>query len=908
MATITLAQSEYHSVPCDDAYVYTLTSGKVEVYACTLEGSANYHKMFLAVIGPGEVFFPLLEAQSPLKISVFAMTDAEILEAETAQTPPDIFAEMASRWFKKLSDLPWLRYLVGINDDVVSRWFSETVFDETGQASFGASFQASLGTVKETFLFNQEILSILISARFSADERRAGERAENRAKQRVKTMFAAIASILSTEYTWFDRIKDSAMNLDDPISFAVRMVARHFGMATETVKLPPDMTSKMDSLTLMRRLVKKANMQTRLVTLPKDWYKSDAGTLLGYYGENREIIAIISEGIGKYRLFNASTPQGLKVNAAVAARIQQDAFVCYPGLSAKKLNFRDLLRFALKHVWKHDWLTIWGLSALSGILAFVLPMVTATVFQDIIPINDRQALGTVTQVMLVSGFTTAVLGLVRSVAFMRVKSYVALVESALWSRLLSLPARFFRQYEMGDLLNRMQGAPIIMGLLDNNLLSAIFDSLFSFCSLVLMFYYSSELSWRVIIPWGVYIVLSAFVYKKLLFLSEKKIEAMNKTSALTLQILSGLSKFKLQGAESSAFHLWTRVFREEWSWKLKMRWRQSFVSILNIVQPTLMTMAVYWFVMEPVRADPSAQPFLTVSKFMGFQAAFAGFNATLVSLIPYAANIFTAKPYIENLKPILEAEPEVTEDKMDAATLSGDVEIKNVFFSYDPGLPMVLKGISLHVRPGESVAFVGSSGCGKSTLIRLLLGFETPTQGAIYFDGQALAGLNVSSVRSQMGVVLQNGQLMSGDIFTNIVGTLPLTENDAWEAARMVGLDRDIENMPMGMHTMISEGAGNISGGQRQRILLARSLANRPKIIILDEATSALDNTTQSIVTESMKAIRATKITVAHRLSTIEDADRIFVMQDGVVAEEGNYETLMKRDGLFAKLAKRQME
>lgn len=332
------------------------------------------------------------------------------------------------------------------------------------------------------------------------------------------------------------------------------------------------------------------------------------------------------------------------------------------------------------------------------------------------------------------------------------------------------------------------------------------------------------------------------------------------------------------------------------------------MTILNTVQPTIMAMAVYWFVTGPIRGEPSKPPLLSVSEFMGFQAAFAGFNATLVSLIPYVATIFTVKPYLENLKPILEAEPEVTEDKEDAPSLSGDIEIKNVFYSYGPDLPLVLKGISLHVQPGESVAFVGASGCGKSTLMRLLLGFETPTQGAIYFDGQALAGLNVSSVRTQMGVVLQNGQLLAGDIFTNIVGTSPLTQDDAWEAARMVGLDRDIENMPMGMHTMISEGAGNISGGQRQRILLARSLANRPKIIILDEATSALDNTTQAIVTKSMNAIRATRITVAHRLSTIKDADRIFVMQDGIIAEEGDYETLMKQDGLFAKLARRQME
>jgi ATP-binding cassette subfamily C protein len=319
-------------------------------------------------------------------------------------------------------------------------------------------------------------------------------------------------------------------------------------------------------------------------------------------------------------------------------------------------------------------------------------------------------------------------------------------------------------------------------------------------------------------------------------------------------------------------------------------------------------MVVYWFVTSPVRDNPSALPLLPVADFMGFQAAFAGFNATLVSLVPCVVNIFAVTPHIKNIKPILEAEPEVTDDKAEAPALSGDIEVKDVYFRYAPDLPMVLKGISFRVKPGESVAFVGGSGCGKSTLLRLLLGFETPVQGAVYFDGQGFSNLNVTSVRSQMGVVLQNGQLMSGDIFTNIVGTSPLTLNDAWEVARMVGLDRDIENMPMGMNTMVSEGAGNISGGQKQRILIARSLVNRPKIIVLDEATSALDDTTQALVTESVNKVKATRITVAHRLSTIRNADRIFVMQDGMIAEEGDYETLMKMGGIFARLAKRQIE
>jgi ATP-binding cassette subfamily C protein len=898
MPVITIKQGEYSNIPCDDQSAYALKSGSVEIYACTPEGSKNYHKEFLAALGPQEVFFSCMEHGAPFEISIFAIADAEISVTGIDRMKPEILAEMAGRWFKKLTDLQWVSYLVGMGDEVLLRWDRGAFFD----GARGGSYDA----VKEALIFNQKTLAALISGRFAAYESHAEERAEGWTKQRVKTMFAAMSSIISAENREFEG-GELVLDADDPIRFAVKVVARRFGVASENIKLPPDVASKMDPLTLMRRLVAKANIQMRLVTLPKGWHKSDAGTLIGYYGDESEAAALIPESSRRYRLVSASNPHGIRVNEAVASKVRSDAFVCYPGLPPKTLDTKDILRFAIKNTWGRDWWTIWLVSLLSGVLAIVMPMITSTIFKDIIPINDRQALGTVTQVMLVSGFTTAVLALVRSIAFRRVKSHSYLVEYAMWSRLLSLPSRFFRHYEVGNLLNRMQGVPMITELLDNTLLSALFDFLFSFTSLILMFYYSFKLSLWVMLPWVAYLAISAAAYKKLVFFAGKRVNAANETSARTLQILSGLSKFKLQGLEDAAFCMWTQKFGEEWRWTLKTHWREGFVKILNSVQPIITTMVVYWFAVGPMRTDPSLSPLLPVAAFMGFQAAFSGFNASLVTLIPYVAKIFAVAPYVKNIKPVLEAEPEVSDDKAEAGALSGDIEVKNAYFSYADDSPMVLKGLSFHVRPGESVAFVGSSGCGKSTLFRLLLGFETPTQGAVYFDGQDLAGLSVSSVRSQMGVVLQDGQLMSGDIFTNIVGTSPLTLDDAWNAARMVGLDRDIEDMPMGMHTVISEGGGNISGGQRQRILLARSLVGRPKIILLDEATSALDNVTQAIVTESMKEINATRITVAHRLSTVRDADRILVIQDGTIAEEGDYEALMKRDGVFARLARRQM-
>lgn len=292
---------------------------------------------------------------------------------------------------------------------------------------------------------------------------------------------------------------------------------------------------------------------------------------------------------------------------------------------------------------------------------------------------------------------------------------------------------------------------------------------------------------------------------------------------------------------------------------------------------------------------------------LAFQAAFTGFNLTFRQVLPLINRFCQIRPQIDNLKPILETEPEIAEDKVDADVLTGNIEVRNLTFSYVEGGPNILNDVSFQIEAGENVAIVGGSGCGKSTLLRLLLGFEKPKSGAVYYDGQDLSELSVSSVRSQMGVVLQNGQLMSGDLFMNIVGTSTLTMDDAWRAAEAAGIADDIKNMPMGMQTIISEGSTNISGGQRQRILIARALAANPSIMIFDEATSALDNKTQAIVTESLNKLHTTRIVVAHRLSTIKDCDRVIVLDKGRIAKSGTFDELVARGGLFANLVSRQV-
>jgi ABC-type bacteriocin/lantibiotic exporter with double-glycine peptidase domain len=285
---------------------------------------------------------------------------------------------------------------------------------------------------------------------------------------------------------------------------------------------------------------------------------------------------------------------------------------------------------------------------------------------------------------------------------------------------------------------------------------------------------------------------------------------------------------------------------------------------------------------------------------MIFLHATIGASSSLLAIVD-------AFPAYERTKPILEALPEVTETKTDPGDLSGRIELSHVSFRYKADGPLVLVDFSLQIKAGEFVALVGPSGSGKSTLMRLLLGFETPESGKLYYDGQDLAGLDMRAVRRQCGVVLQNGRLMPGDIYQNIVGTSLLTLEDAWEAARMAGLEKDIYEMPMGMHTVLGEGSSTLSGGQRQRLMIARAIVAKPRIVLLDEATSALDNRTQAIVTRSLEGLKATRIVIAHRLSTVQRAERICVVVKGRLVQSGTFEELAGRPGPFAELARRQL-
>lgn len=470
--------------------------------------------------------------------------------------------------------------------------------------------------------------------------------------------------------------------------------------------------------------------------------------------------------------------------------------------------------------WRGDYYYILLASVIAGLIPLLTPVITKSIFGDIIPIQDKQGLTTLTQVIMVAGFTSAAVAMVRSVAVLRITSHLDMAtEAALWSRLLSLPADFFKRYQTGELLQRMSGIDAIKSLVTGELVGGVFNTVFSLWSILLMCWYSLQLTGVALLVWIVFFAVTAVIYRQVFKYQKNLVEAGNKTAGQVVQIFNGLAKFRSQGAEEQAFYLWAKCFGEQWRWNLKLRWQNNYSGIINSLQPLILCMILYYTTVDMMAKSAAAgQAAMTYAEFLGFEAAFSAFNATLVNMIPLAAKIFSVRPHIENLRPILEAEPEYSEEKIEAGYLTGEIEIRNLSFAYNKDAQDVLRDIDLFIKAGESVAIVGRSGCGKSTLVRLLLGFEKPRTGAVYYDNLDLNDLSLTSVRSQMGVVLQDGKLLAGSIFDNIVGTTAMTMDDAWLAAKRVGLDKDIQEMPMGMYTAISEGSGNISGGQRQRI------------------------------------------------------------------------------------------
>jgi NHLM bacteriocin system ABC transporter ATP-binding protein len=469
-------------------------------------------------------------------------------------------------------------------------------------------------------------------------------------------------------------------------------------------------------------------------------------------------------------------------------------------------------------------------------------------------------------------------------------------------RLLSLPATFFTDFSTAELGTTVLGVSVVQETLSGVMTTAALGLFAGLANLVLVYFYDVRLALiaTALVLAGVLVCAVAggveVRLQRRLYTHEQRL------SSRVFQLLTAVPKLRVAAAEDRAFGVWSSEFLRARSVRVSARRVQNFVTTFNAGFPLVASVIVFAVVAGPMLGQVAVPAFL---------AFFAAFNLLLASVLQFTGAAITAMnvvPMLERLRPILAAEPEEHAGKADPGELSGRIELSRVSFRYGEDGPLVLNEVDVSIEPGEFVAIVGPTGSGKSTILRLLLGFESPSSGTVLYDGQDLHELDIGAVRRQCGVVLQNSALLAGDIKTNIIGSTDHTIDDAWDAAGMAGIADDIANMPMGMHTVLSEGTNTLSGGQRQRIMIARALVSHPRIVLFDEATSALDNPTQKIVTESTRQLNATRVVIAHRLSTIRDADRIVVLDRGRVVQQGKYHELLEdTGGLFARLARRQI-
>ena len=682
-----------------------------------------------------------------------------------------------------------------------------------------------------------------------------------------------------------------------PVYFALLNIADFMGVFVTA----PEREAEPDEPLTVTQAAEKCRLRVRQVQLRGAWWKEDGGPFLTFLCGGGVPVALIPDSPGRYRLFRAGERRGTIVSDDIAETIEKHAYSIYAPLDAGGVGLKQLVRFSLKRFWKRDLAFTLASGAVGGLLGLSVPLATGILFDSIVPARQSGQILWIALLIALAGFTSFVFQVARSYSLLRMEGKLDIgLESALWDRLLNLPVEFFRDYSAGDLANRAFGITKIRKTLSESVVNALLACLFSLFSLILIFLYSAAVGWVVL---TCLVCLTAAAGAFFIVLKEpfqEKVMKSGKLEGLLIQLIRGYHKFIITGSQGVAFALWHKPFSSVKQKEAELDSKLAALEAVFAVFPILAAVGFY-------AAAYYGSPDLDAGKYLALYAAFCTITSSFSELLQSIMGFLKAIPQYERIRPIFECATEVNEHKKNPGKLQGEMTLSHVTFRYPDGRKNVVEDLSLRVRQGEMVALVGGSGSGKSTILKLLLGFEQPLSGTVFYDGMDLSSLDAHAVRTQIGTVIQNAQLMSDSIYKNIVGSTNLSIEDAWAAARLVRLDRDIEEMPMGMHTFLNEGGRTLSGGQRQKILLARALVKHPRILFLDEATSALDNSAQAAVTESLTRFNITRVVIAHRLSTVMTADTIYVLQDGRIVQTGSYTELMACPGPFREFAKRQI-
>ncbi|MGA5797505.1 NHLP bacteriocin export ABC transporter permease/ATPase subunit [Streptomyces cellulosae] len=678
---------------------------------------------------------------------------------------------------------------------------------------------------------------------------------------------------------------------------ACELVARAAGI---TLASPAQSGTGADRLDPVEQVALASRLRTRVVRLEGRWWRDDVGPLVGHRALSGAPVALLWRR-GGYVAVHPSTGRETPVEKANAEEFEPRAVMFYRPLPERRLSPLRLMRFCMGGT-RGD---LTGL-ILSGLVTVVLgalvPLATGRVLGEYVPKAQTDLIVQVCLAVILSSVVAAAFMLLQNLTLLRLEGRVeATLQPAVWDRLLRLPTRFFTERSTGELASAAMGISAIRRMLAGVGPTVTQSLTVGAVNLALLLWFSVPMALAamgmLVVIAGVFLGLGLWQVRW----QRRLVVLSNKLNNQAFQTLRGLPKLRVAAAENYAYAAWASQFARSRELQQKAGRIKNLTAVLGAVYLPLCTLGMFMLLAGPARGSMTAAEFLT------FNTSVTMVLTSVTQLTGSFVSAVAALPLFEQIRPVLDATPEVRAASTRPGPLTGAIEARRVSFRYSDDGPLVLDDVSFEARPGEFVAVVGPSGCGKSTLLRLLIGFDRPQSGSVLYDGQDLAALDQSAVRRQCGVVLQHAQPFTGSIMDVICGSEPYTPEEAMAAAEMAGLADDIRRMPMGLHTIVS-GSGAVSGGQRQRLMIAQALIRRPRILFFDEATSALDNETQRTVIESTKALRATRIVIAHRLSTVLDADRVVVMEAGKVVQQGTpAELLADTQGRLHELVRRQM-
>ena len=690
------------------------------------------------------------------------------------------------------------------------------------------------------------------------------------------------------------RLYDSVNRDRDMTEDAIKEILKYYKIDADEV---PDSITDMNEV--LEYQMRPHGIMRRNVILEKGWRKDATGPMLGTRKDDESVIALIPSKLSGYVFYDVSAGSTVRINRKNESLIDKEAIAFYKPFPLKKLTIKDIIIYILEQISHADIAMLVVAMFIVTFIGMQTTWMNKILFSDVLLSKRATAIVGAGVFLVCASIGALMFTVVKTLISDRINTKLSInIEAAAMMRMLSLPADFFKDYSAGELSNRLSYISALADQMVSMVLSTALSSLFSLMYVFQIFEYAPGLVKPALTVTFLTLVVTMTSILIQMRISKQQMLLSSKESGISYALISGIQKIRLAGAEKRAFGRWAKSYSLQAALLYNPPLLLKVGSVMTMGITLIGSMVMYY---EAVRTN------VTAAEYFAFNTAYGMVSSSFLALSGIVTSIALIKPTLEMVQPFFETLPEVSEDKEIVTKISGRIELNNISFRYSDDMPLVLDDISLKVDAGQYVAIVGKTGCGKSTLMRIILGFETPQKGAVYFDGKDIKRLDLKSLRRKIGAVMQNGKLFNGDIFSNIVISAPqLTLDDAWEAAEIAGIAEDIRRMPMGMNTLIAEGSGGVSGGQKQRLLIARAVAPKPRVLIFDEATSALDNVTQKQVSEALDKMNCTRLIIAHRLSTIRNCERIIVLDQGKIIEDGNYDELMQNKGFFYELVKRQ--